>query len=181
MAFTVPAGMAAWPPLPKAEIRATPSASAVTFTFSVSFSAEASARTQRISTVRHHIVGHAALKVDEAAVQRCAHQPAAVAALFPVVHRELGVRREAECGLGIVFQVVIHVFHAGLLVGAQQDAQRIGQRGALLLEEFGSIQRQYSGAFVVGHAASHDIAVAAHHIKRGAWSSRCPRAPRPDA
>ena len=83
--------------------------------------------------VRHHIVGHAALKFQNVSVQLAAHQVAVEPALFAVAHRELGVRRTAKVRRGKVLEVVRHIRHAGLLVGAQQRAHTVAQGHGVIL------------------------------------------------
>ena len=79
------------------------------------------------------VVGHPALKAQDVPRQRPADKAAVEAALLAVAHRELGVRRKAE-GRGLVVgQIVFHIPHAGLLVGAQQRPDGVFQGDVLLL------------------------------------------------
>ena len=55
--------------------------------------------------------------------------------------------------------VVVHIRHAGLLVGAQQGADGIALRRAIVLKIFQRVQAQDAGAFVIGHAAAQQPAV----------------------
>ena len=65
-----------------------------------------------------------------------------------------------------MFKIIIDVAHAGFLVRAQQDAQRIGQCFAALFEELGHVQRHHRRAFVVAHAAPQKISLAPGHLER---------------
>ena len=75
--------------------------------------------------VRHGIMGDAALKRSDNAVQLGADDLAVEAALFTVADRELSVRGEAERRHGVMLGVVIDVVHVGLLVGTQQGTHGV--------------------------------------------------------
>ncbi len=109
---------------------------------------------------------------DDGTLYRAAHrrraEGGAVEALLAAAHRELGVGREEEVGLGVVLEVVINVAHVGLLVGTEEDTQRIGQLLArsldLLDEEAGGVQCQDGRALVVDDAAAKQPALALLHL-----------------
>ena len=110
--------------------------------------------------VGHGVVGHAAGKVqDRAALKHRADDLAVEAALFAVADRELGVGGKAEGRHLKMLGIVVHVQHAGLLVGAQQRADGVAQGGAAVLQIFQRVQAQDAGAFVVGNAAAQQPAV----------------------
>ena len=116
--------------------------------------------------VRHHVGCYAAFHLYQIARQRRTGKGAAVVPLLTVTHREFAVRREAESGLGVVGQIIVHVLHAGLLGAAQQDAQGVRQGLALFFEELGGVQRQHSRSLVVRSAAADHEALALHHGER---------------
>ena len=111
------------------------------------------------STVRHGVVGHAALKSSDDTVQLGADDLAVEAALLAVADRELGIRGEAESGHGVMLGVVVHVVHVGLLVGAKQGADGVLQLHAAVFQILQRIQAQDAGAFVIGHAAAQQPAI----------------------
>ena len=118
---------------------------------------------QRACTVGHGVVCHAALDLHDDAVAHRADDLGTEQALLAVAHRELGIRGKAESGSRVVFEVVVHILHVGLLVGACQCADGVAQLIALLLEELQGIQGSHHGAFVVGNAAAQQPAVLNAH------------------
>ena len=92
---------------------------------------------------------------------------AAVQAFLTADQREVRIGREAERRLRIVLEVPLDVGHGGLLVVADDAAQRVGQPLARALhlarKEVRGIQREHEGALVVLHAATDQVAVLARH------------------
>ena len=126
-----------------------------------------------LGEARDGVRGRAALDSDDARARRLARDRSradggAIEALLAAAHRELGVGREEEVGLGIVGEVVLDVAHVGLLVGAEDHAQGVGQRLSrdldLLGKEAAGVERQHRGALVVGDAAAKQPAVTADHL-----------------
>ena len=112
------------------------------------------------------VVGHAALKLqDLAAGAGRADQLAVEVALLAVADRELGVRGKAERRGLVVGQVVFHVLHAGLLVGAGQGADGVAQLDPHLLEELEGVQSSHHRPLVVHDAAAQDPAVLPAHLE----------------
>ena len=88
-----------------------------------------------------------------------------VDALLAVAQREIGVGAEAEGRGRVVLQIIVHIQHAGLLVSAEQRADRIAQRHAALPEILERIETEDARPLVVHHAAADDIAVLFPHGK----------------
>ena len=111
------------------------------------------------------VVGHAALKLQDHPVADGADQLAVEMPFLAVADRELGVGGKAE-GRGLVVgQVVFHVPHAGLLVGAGQRPDGVAQRLPQLLEELEGVQRRHHGALVVQHPPAQDPALLPAHLE----------------
>ena len=118
---------------------------------------------QRTGTVRHCVVGHAALKLlDQTAAHR-ADQLCPKMSLFTVADRKLCIRGEAEHRGRIVVQIVLHILHTGLLVVTHQRTDGITQADAFLFEELQRIEDRHHRAFIIRHtAAQHPILLQAH-------------------
>ena len=109
-------------------------------------------------------VGHDAAADLPDPVQRLPEEdPAVVDALLPVAEGEVGVGAEAEERRGVIGKIVCHIAHAGLLIGAQQGADRIFQRDVPLLQVLEGIEAEDAGALVVQNAAANDPALPLPH------------------
>ena len=118
----------------------------------------------------HRVGGDAARKLDDAAGRGAGRgDEPVVEALFAVAHGELGVGREQEQRVGVALAVVRDVRHARLLVGAEQEADSVGEAlgDAVVLEvlpELDGVQRDDAGALVVDDAAADEVAVLARDL-----------------
>ena len=120
---------------------------------------------QSAGAVRHSVVGYTALKLCNDAVAHRADDLAAKVAFFAVAHRELGIRGKAEHRGGVVFQIVLHIVHVGLLVVAHDGTDGVAQLVTLLLEELQRVQSNDHRAFIIRDAASQQPAVLNAHLK----------------
>ena len=77
--------------------------------------------------------------------------------LFPIGHREVVVHRKAPIGLAHLFQVIGHVVHAPLFVGAKDQADIIFQRDLFFLEEGQRIEGGHQRSFVVHNAPAYNV------------------------
>ena len=114
-----------------------------------------------VGKIRHHIVGNAALEIQQIALHGLAYKLTAEAALLSVPHRERPVRRKAEHGHGIMFQIVVHILHTGFFSTSQKDPERVGKglAGFLsqFLEELRQIQCHNGRTLVICHAPSQNV------------------------
>ena len=120
---------------------------------------------QCAGAIRHRVVGNTALKLCNDTVAHRADDLAAEVALFAVAHRELGIRGKAEHRSGVVFQIVLHIVHVGLLVVAHNGTDGVAQLVALLLEELQRVQSNDHRALIVRDAAAQQPAVLNAHLK----------------
>ena len=85
--------------------------------------------------------------------------------LLGVAHRELCIGREEEVRRFMVGKVMRHIGHAGLLVAAQQSAERIARLDAVLDEVCAGVERKHRGTLVVDDATAEQPALAAFHLE----------------
>ena len=105
----------------------------------------------------------AAADVEDPAERPPGKDAAVVDAFLAVAEGEVGVRGEAEEGGGMVCQIIAHVAHAGLLVGAEQRAHGVAQGDLLLLQVLERVEAEDARPLVVHHAAADDPAVPLAH------------------
>lgn len=163
MAFTVPAGMDAWPPRPVAHehgvIALGIDVDIVRRRKSLGVGADNQGCLARYGIGRSLAGG----EVDNIAAGELLRANQAVkAAFFPVANREHIIRRKRECRGGVILQIVRDITHSTrFLVGTDKHAQRVRKFLVLVFEKLHAVQRNNKRTFVVQNAASKQKSVLA--------------------
>ena len=83
--------------------------------------------------------------------------------LFAADQRKVGIRAEAEQRCRVIGQVMLHILHAGLFVGAEKSTDGIAERDALFLQELQSVHADNGRALVINDATAQNIALPVTH------------------